>query len=534
MSARQDTNTDLLSSSANIPPVGAISVFGRGNIVNLNPGTARPFFSIDDGAFADYIVLRLETSGVLSCNTTAGSNSVGVSPVAGSWYSWYFTNAGAGAGNLKVGFAYDTDPTFTIVSLPGVAFTAARILFNAINSSNWNDAEVRSLRMWTAVKAAAVFIAERSSFDAVDLANLHTSLRLANAASSGTDFSGNGFNFTSTGYVDGASEPALLVLDSPAIRAKAGPGARGPRKRNRFWKATRSYEILPATYDESVTEAATAADVCTGLQVALNSLTEAVTAAMAIANDATMGVSDSAAGSAGDAWLAVLTAANTLSESGSVAMALADTATCLNSLTEAVTAAAAYADSLAGSTFNESMTESLTAAMALVASVTVQAIAAEAGAVAMALTGLLNANNALTEAGAAAHANVAVLLALATRTEAMTAADSELAALVIEAALSTPGAAADSLLALWTGQAQLLEALVALDQVVPDTVGNEQLLESIAAAVTFLDSTGLLGLVGGPRYLLSRDRTRAFTVARSKGRDFTIARDAGRTFRVSH
>ena len=213
MSVRWDTNTDTLSATTHMPssPINH-SVFGFGKLINSVGGTFRPFYSLYDSGFSGTTcqILRVD-AGSNDLLILGGSNAAQVlaSVSTGLWFAWALTCAGTGANQLIGYFKYLTDSGWTTASVTGINPTAANEYVGSVGSGNYCDQEGRYIRMWDAVLTPTELLAEANSATLVRTANIRRNLALATGATAGTDSSGNGFNMSGSGLVDGASEPTF-------------------------------------------------------------------------------------------------------------------------------------------------------------------------------------------------------------------------------------------------------------------------------------------------------------------------------------
>jgi len=169
-------------------------------------------------------------SGKLSVATGAGSGSDGFSsqPTWTDWTCYAITGTTAGANSL-IGYWQDNaGGGFAALSVTGASFTNAN---DSICNSSMSVATTVAYYMeWNTVLTPAQLATQfLSPIPIVALANLSRYLPLANAATAGSDQSGNGYGMTVTGTLtDGTSAPTFplypLATDD-FNRANGAPGA---------------------------------------------------------------------------------------------------------------------------------------------------------------------------------------------------------------------------------------------------------------------------------------------------------------------
>jgi hypothetical protein len=164
-----------------------------------------------------------------------------------------------------------------------------------------------------------------------------------------------------------------------------------------------AFALLPGatTFNEPITEAATAADSLSTKATFASAVTEAAVAADALGTAATMGESLAEAAAAADALVGGKLTSNQLTEAASAADALATALTAANALTEAATAGDALASV---QTMVEALAEAASAADALASALTAEAATTEAATAAEALAQVATLQEAVAEAAAAADA----------------------------------------------------------------------------------------------------------------------------------
>lgn len=230
--------------------------------------------------------------------------------------------------------------------------------------------------------------------------------------------------------------------------------------------------------------AATGAQTATFTQSANNArITHVVAFIQAAGGGTVYNESVSEAGTAAATVANLLTALNTVTESGSATDALATLETFVNALTEALTGAMTVSGALTNS---QSITESGTAADSAAGGLLVVNALTEAGTAADALSNFVAWLNAFTEAGTAADAITSQLVATNAISEAGTAGDSVSAGnTTYDVSVTEPGSLADVVAGLMNVIASLSEAASAADS----AAAGEVFSNSVAEAGTAGDST---------------------------------------------
>ncbi len=256
--------------------------------------------------------------------------------------------------------------------------------------------------------------------------------------------------YTLTFYYDGTVAPSTTENTATSDCAS-------------YLEATTSLTYGSTTYNDSVTEAASAADVLAPGQIMPQTVTEVSSASDALSTTAT--------------W------PNSLAEAASAADTLSTTAVLGVAYTEAATAADALATT---STMVAAIAEASAATDAIVGGLLLQNALAEAASAADALAAGQVMQNAVTEAATAADALATVMTMASLLAEAASAADALLAGQIMSQAVSEAASAADALSSVATLLVAVSEAASAADaladQLFHGTVYNEMLVEAVSAA----------------------------------------------------
>lgn len=424
------------------------------------------------GAFSGFSVM-VDSAGKLRIYDYTGSviSGAGTATLAtGTWYYLWIELPVTGGGN-SISCYLNASGTADL-GAAGSSFGPARIEFatnqSSFATSYWADISLDAWKGWSIDRAASNAATED---DAHALAS--SSSAIGAWYFDGTDVSdhnGNVNDLTATGTlsagpdspIDGAPAPAAVApLLSQAMRPTA------KRVIGRAALAMRTVRppqagVTNATFSDSVTESAAAADTETATADFVGARTEALTAA------------DSSTG----AMTAVVAAAETL--------AAADTQTA------ALSAVSAAADSL-------SVADSATGAF-----VAVVARAESLTATDTQDANVIGAGEQTVESLTATATQTATVTFAASRTEALTAADSETGTLSAVAAVIEALTATDSQLITWITSATRAEALSVTD--VQDAfVGEPMSVE--AGDLTLVSDNGRLALMpDNGRLLLIPDR----------------------------
>jgi hypothetical protein len=264
--------------------------------------------------------------------------------------------------------------------------------------------------------------------------------------------------------------------------------------------------VASATYDEALAEAGGAADALALSFAVLGTATEAAAAADGLASVLAALNAATATGAAADALAPVLAVLNTLADGGAAADVSLATLVAAASTTGAANAQdSAAAISVAATALAEAANaaESIVGMLSTLSALADAADAADstAGNVGGATYDLL-----LVEAANAVEAAVGLLASLVSAVEAGEAVDvvSEFAALA--GATTEAAAAADALTALALLGVLLDEAAVASDSALGGLDNAQAVAEAASAAVTLLDSTGLVKLVASLALRLNAQR----------------------------
>ena len=210
-------------------------------------------------------------------------------------------------------------------------------------------------------------------------------------------------------------------------------------------------ELIPAggtVYNETVTESASAADSLADVMTMVNAINEAASAADALAAGLTMDAVVSEAASASDALGVTATYENQISEGVTAADALVDAAIFANAISEGASAADSLFDELihpGGAIYNETITESVSAADSAAVVMTMNEGLSEATSAADSLAAGLTINKTLTEPVTAADALTVSLTIPVAITEAVSAADALATSLVMVEVITESVTAADSM-----------------------------------------------------------------------------------------
>ena len=251
----------------------------------------------------------------------------------------------------------------------------------------------------------------------------------------------------------------------------------GDRSTIRSFHATGS---SGATFNDSVSETASAADTATLASFVTNpSLSETASAAdsASAAWTGTRGVSESA--TAGDTASAAWTGAQSVTETASAADTLSGGLLLSSSLSES---ASALETTSATRTTAPSLAETAAAADTLSSALIGVNTQAETGSASESASAALVATRTLSESASAADTASPVLLAVASLAESGSATDSAAGALVVMRALAETTTAADTAEATWTTTGSLLEAASAADTLSGALVAPAALAETASAA----------------------------------------------------
>lgn len=153
-------------------------------------------------------------SGSLSVQTGngAGDDSFPSQPTWTNWNCYAITGTTAGAGSL-IGYWQDNaGGSFKSRTVTGVSFTNSND--NIGKNTMAFATTVAFYKEWSTVLSPVQLQAEFLSATAVISAGLRRYLALVNAATAGTDTSGNTFNMTTTGVSDGVGSPTFPAISS--------------------------------------------------------------------------------------------------------------------------------------------------------------------------------------------------------------------------------------------------------------------------------------------------------------------------------
>lgn len=148
---------------------------------------------------------------------------VGPTLTIDTWYFFCFTRK---SDTQKLYYGTEAGGTLSVVTATAshtIAFTFENIFVFNDEYDEWLNGEMAYMRVWPVYFSAAEADAEWRSTTPVK-ASVMVDLRLAAAASAGTDSSGNGYNFTKTGTLtDGGSNPTPPASGGSSILLSPEP-----------------------------------------------------------------------------------------------------------------------------------------------------------------------------------------------------------------------------------------------------------------------------------------------------------------------
>lgn len=171
------------------------------------------------------------------------------------------------------------------------------------------------------------------------------------------------------------------------------------------------------TYNDTIADAATAADSFTTTRVAASSLTDSAASADTVAAANTTAASTTDAATAAETLATALTTAGSLSDAATAADTQAPTLTAAGTVSDSAAAADATTGNLGAQTYNSSVTDAATASEVVAAGLIVPATLADAVTAARTLATALAAGGAISDSAAGADA------AASTRTTSASLAD---------------------------------------------------------------------------------------------------------------
>jgi hypothetical protein len=139
-----------------------------------------------------------------------GGTQFGSDPTATHWVNYMQTSGAAGASSVNSYFQDNSGGGFTTIATTGVNFTNVE---DFVLGSNADACTAAYYMEWSVVLGSTDRNTQfLSATPVVQLGSLRRYLAMTNAASVGTDTSGNSFNMTGSGTItDGASLPTFPV-----------------------------------------------------------------------------------------------------------------------------------------------------------------------------------------------------------------------------------------------------------------------------------------------------------------------------------
>lgn len=219
MSTLFDTNTsDVLFGTTNLASNVLRTVLLWAKFTVVGAGTSRVLTMLNDAGPTHSQKIEWAAANHLFLNQDSITGTqFGTDPTLTNWTCYAMTATAAGANSLIGYFRENGAGSFTTLPVTGIAsFTASSITVGQIANAT-AAAEFAFFREWDAVLTPTELNAEFASATVVRTANLRRNLPMTNAASAGTDISGNGFNLTISGSLtDGASLPTFPAATAAA------------------------------------------------------------------------------------------------------------------------------------------------------------------------------------------------------------------------------------------------------------------------------------------------------------------------------
>lgn len=228
MSSRFDTNSsDVLFATAGFATsqVNVSYCFWEFVVTNVAAIVIPDFYITNSGTSAGYHYYRDNTDLMrVAQDGGAGGNFTTLAPY-GQWNFKYMTAGTAGANSVNANWCDNSTRTFsTLLSLTGIAtFTPSVEAIGQVAQNGLVVADFYNYIVFNGVLTAAQMLAQSKQVAPITGSGLTVQrwIRMDNAATAGTDYSGNGNNMTISGTLtDGASNPTF-------------PGAFGAASRQR-------------------------------------------------------------------------------------------------------------------------------------------------------------------------------------------------------------------------------------------------------------------------------------------------------------
>lgn len=210
MSVAFDTNSsDVLFTSANLASAVQVTYCFWAKFTAAGAGLVRDLFTLHDAGPTNTVKLDWTSGNTLQVLASTNAN-FGSTPTIGNWNFYALTAGAAGAGSVIGYFRDNASGSLASQAVTGVSFTPNTLTLGQVGAATSAAEFAYFMEFDNTLSAAQVLTQSSRSTPITSGLTLRRYLALTNAASAGTDTSGNGFNLTVSGALtDGASLPAF-------------------------------------------------------------------------------------------------------------------------------------------------------------------------------------------------------------------------------------------------------------------------------------------------------------------------------------
>lgn len=224
MAVRTNASGEYLRRTANLPSATSFTMCGWAKMTKR--AGAHQYWGLEDDTVdaAAYHVIGYNPVGNFVIGNVIGGTAFDANPTNETWFFWAITCSGTGETDFKGYWAYQDDTSFHTVSMEGTSFTPAAMWLGNDSYDEWMNSAYAYARVYNHALTSTELLTEKDSATAVKTTGLLIDSPLP-STSDVTDYSGNGYHWTSAGTLSTEDSPDLGPadpnLDTRSKRASA-------------------------------------------------------------------------------------------------------------------------------------------------------------------------------------------------------------------------------------------------------------------------------------------------------------------------